>query len=154
MEFNLKYKLLEQIFFHVVSPRKKMCFSTIYVCTSVLERINFLCNVHRWASSSVWALKCRFQKYIKISETSLKIHLSKTVTILLSRKPCPCSLTSIIKHSLPSIKTSCLLICLHVSVEAEGCHHLVYNPPIQLCFNIHNDVKHAYLIYYLVIFPQ
>lgn len=103
---------------------------------------------------SMRTLRCRFQKYIKISEMPLKIQLSKTVTTLQSRNPCACSLTSIIKHSLPSIKTSCLRICLHVSVEARGCHHPVYNPPIQLCFNIHNDVKHARLIYYLVILPQ
>ena len=38
--------------------------------------------------------------------------------------------------------------------KPAGCHVRVYIRPIQLCFNIHNDVKHAHLIYYLVIFPS
>lgn len=65
MGFNLKYKLLEGIYFHVVNARK-MCFSTICVCSSALEHINFLCNVHRWATLPVWAPKCRFPNTLRL----------------------------------------------------------------------------------------
>lgn len=68
---------------------------------------------------------------------------SKTVTELLFRKP------SITKRTPPaSIKQASLLVCLHV--YAESLRLLI--PPILHSSNIHNNVKHAHLIYYLLIF--
>lgn len=70
-------------------------------------------------------------------------------------------------HSLFVKKTKCKYFCIHYQILCyplkhlvcsfvylpRACRHFVYIPPIQGCFTIQNDVKHAHLIYYLVIFP-
>lgn len=112
-----------------------------------LETHEFLMQCSQMNRPTCVSTEMQVLKYIKISQTSpKKKQPSKTVTIPLSQKPRACSLASIIKHSLPSIITSCLLVCLEGHGLSPPCIH-------QWCFNIHNDVKHAHLIYYLVIFP-
>lgn len=100
-------------------------------------------KVHGWATLSVKAPKNRFQN-ITVKNTS--------------KQNC---------HRLFVKKPKCKYFCIHYQILCyplkhlvysfvylpRACRHFVYIPPIQGCFTIQNDVKHAHLIYYLVIFP-
>lgn len=82
-----------------------------------------------------WALKAHFNSTVRlVKHHHWKIKASKSVTGSLSRKACVS-----IKNGK---KKACFPICLPV-YAAHG---------LPLRFSIHNNVKHAHLIYYLVIF--
>lgn len=78
-----------------------------------------------------WALKARFNSTVRLAKHHhWKIQASKSVTDSLSRKAC-------------------------ASIKNRGKKHVfpfVYLSMQPLRFSIHNNVKHAHLIYYLAIF--
>lgn len=119
MELNLKFKWLLSSGYHA-----KMCVFASFMCATLPRNA-----VNTWISHATFTdelaymcerWKAGFKNTLRLVKHHQKnIQASKTVTVLLSRKPRAC-LASIIKHSPLSIKTYCLLVCLLVSVEAHG----------------------------------
>lgn len=143
---NINYRKESFLFPSALNREKSVWHHSCVSFESPLNctrNISFLSKVHGWATLSVKAPKNRFQN-ITVKNTS--------------KQNC---------HSLFVKKTKCKYFCIHYQILCyplkhlvcsfvylpRACRHFVYIPPIQGCFTIQNDVKHAHLIYYLVIFP-